>query len=261
MNVHFTNTFYTSQTETDLSEYTVIDVTSRITRNREFMEQHPHFAREISPFYVGPVVSADGVRAEIFEIFWQCGKVYPCHDEGGRPNADYFEWRNYFYSQTECTKDLMRHTCKSIGYEHKDARYFAYFDKDKGEYIPLGYVDARKKVYFPEYAKLIYNTESFRYLKSLVDGGGKVALVDFDACNYNEPCAMKKEYAAYINRCKKDKLSPSLTEADFLEINSLGRLVNSPFMRVGHGCVIKALLQGDIEVVDGGVVDHAGILI
>lgn len=260
MNVHFTNTFYTTQTENDLSEYTVIDVTSRITRNKEFMEQHPRFARELSPFYVGPLTSADGVKAEIFEIFWQCGKVYPCHDDNGKPNAAYFEWRNYFYSQTECTKDLMRHTCKSIGYDHKDARYFAYFDKDKAEYIPLGYVDARKRVYFPEYAKLIYNTESFRYLKSLVDGGKKIALVDFDACNYNEPCAMQKEYIAYVNRCKKDKVTPSLTEADFLKIASLKELVNSPFMKVGHGCVIKALLQGDIEVVDGEVVDHAGIL-
>ncbi|MBR2024810.1 MAG: hypothetical protein IKA02_03255, partial [Clostridia bacterium] len=169
MNVHFTNTFYTSQTENDLSEYTIIDVTSRITRNKEFMEQHPRFAKELSPFYAGPVMSADGVKAEIFEIFWQCGKVYPCHDNNGKPNSDYFQWRNYFYSQTECTKDLMRHTCKSIGYEHKDARYFAHYDKVCGEYIPLGYVDARKKVYFPEYAKLIYNTESFQYLKSLVD--------------------------------------------------------------------------------------------
>ena len=70
MNVYFTNTFYTSQTENDLSEYTVIDVTSRITRNKEFMEEHPRFAREISPFYVGPVTSSDGVKAEIFEIFW-----------------------------------------------------------------------------------------------------------------------------------------------------------------------------------------------
>ena len=31
-------------------------------------------------------------------------------------------------------------------------------------------------------------------------------------------------------------------------------------MKVGHGCVIKALLQGDIEVVNGNVIDHAGIL-
>ena len=261
MNVYFTNTFYTSQTENDLSEYTVIDVTSRITRNKEFMEEHPRFAREISPFYVGPVTSSDGVKAEIFEIFWQCGKVYPCHDNGGKPNEAYFEWRNYFYSQTECTKDLMRHTCKSIGYEHKDARYFAYFDKKKGEYTPLSYVEARKKVYFPEYAKLIYNTESFQYLKSLVESGEKIALVDFDACNYNETCAMQKEYTAYVNKCKKNKTAPTLTEADFLNITSLKELINAPFMKVGHGCVIKALLQGDIEAVDGAVVDRAGILV
>ena len=260
MNVHFTNGFYTSQTECDLSEYTVIDVTSRVTRDKAFMSEHPNFAREISPFYIGPVISSDGVRAEIFEIFWQCGKVYPCHDDGGKPNADYFEWRNFFYSQTECTKDLMRHTCKSIGYEHRDARYFAHFDSKRGEYVALGYVEARKRVYFPEYAKLVYNTESFAYLKSLVQAGRKIALVDFDACNYNEECGMEKEYTAYVNKCKRDHVEPRHTLDDFLEIRSLRQLVNAPFMRVGHGCVIKALLQGDIEVVDGRVIDHAGIL-
>ena len=261
LNVYYTNSFYTTQTENDLGEYMIFDVTSRVTRNKEFMAQHPRFARELSPFYAGPITSADGVKAEIFEIFWQCGKVYPCHDDNGTPNDAYFEWRNYFYSQTECTKDLMRHTCKSIGYEHKDARYFAYFDKEKGDFVPLGYVDARKKVYFPEYAKLIYNTESFQYLKSLVDSGKKIALVDFDACNYNEPCAMKKEYASYLNKCKTNKTVPTLTEADFLKITSLKELINAPFMKVGHGCAIKSLLQGDIEVVDGEVIDHAGILV
>jgi hypothetical protein len=45
-----------------------------------------------------------------------------------------------------------------------------------------------------------------------------------------------------------------------LNITSLKELINAPFMKVGHGCVIKALLQGDIEVVDGEVVDRAGIL-
>ncbi len=261
MNVYFTNSFYTSQTEDDLAAYEIFDVTSRITRNKEFMARHPRFARELSPFYAGPVTSADGVTAHSFEIFWQCGKVYPCHDDNGKPNAAYFEWRNYFYAQTECTKDLMRHTCKSIGYEHKDARYFAHFDRETGEYIPLGYVEARKKVYFPMYAKLIHNTESFQYLKSLVDGGKKIALVDFDACNYNEPCAMRKEYAAYASKCKKNKAAPTLTETDFLRITSLRALVNAPFMKVGHGCVIKALLQGDLEIVDGEVVDRAGILV
>jgi hypothetical protein len=31
-------------------------------------------------------------------------------------------------------------------------------------------------------------------------------------------------------------------------------------MKVGHGCAIKALLQGDIEVVDGEVIDRVGLL-
>jgi hypothetical protein len=260
MNVHFTNTFYTNQTENNLSDYIIFDVTSRVERNKEFMKEHPTFARDLSPFFIGPLVSSDGVKAEIFEIFYQCGKVYPCHDQGGKPNAAYFEWRNYYYSQTDCTKDLMRHTCKSLGYEHKDTLYFAYFDKEKQEYIPLNYVEARKRVYFPEYAKLIYNTESFRYLKSLVDSGKKIALVDFDACNYNEERAMVKQYEAYLNKCKKNKIVPTLTENDFTKIDSLKKLVNCSFMPVGHGCVIKALLQGDIEVVDDEVIDHAGIL-
>ena len=261
MNVHFTNTFYTNQTEEDLGDYMIFDVTSRVERDKAFMEKHPTFAKDLSPFFVGPVTSSDGVTANIFEIFWQCGKVYPCHDDGGTPNADYFEWRNYYYSQTECTKDLMRHTCKSLGYEHKDARYFAYFDKVKNEYLPLNYVEARKKVYFPEYARLVYNTESFKLLKSLVDSGKKIALVDFDACNYNETCAMKKQYEAYVNNCKKDKVTPTLAEDDFLKIKSLKELINTSFMKVGHGCVIKALLQGDLEIVNGEVIDRAGLLV
>ena len=122
-------------------------------------------------------------------------------------------------------------------------------------------MDARKKVYFPEYTKLICNTESFKYLQSLVDSGKKIALVDFDACNYNEECAMKKEYASYINKCKKDKVTPTLTEKDFVGIKSLKDLINAPFMKVGHGCAIKALLQGDIEIKDGEVIDRAGLLV
>jgi hypothetical protein len=71
---------------------------------------------------------------------------------------------------------------------------------------------------------------------------------------------MRKEYVAYINKCKKNKVAPTLTEDDFTNITSLKDLINAPFMKVGHGCVIKALLQGDLEVVDGEVVDRAGIL-
>ncbi len=261
MRLKFDNPFYKEQTENDLSEYMVIDVTSRIASDKAFMAEHPDFAKELSPFFIGPVVSSDGVTAQIFEIFWQCGKVYPCHDSGGQPNAGFFEWRNSFYSQEQCSKELMRHACRSLGYVNRDARYFAYYDSKEGRYLPLNYVEARKKVYFPEYAKLVYNTGSFGFLKSLVDSGQKIALVDFDACNYNEACAMKKQYQAYLNKCKSNGVRLDRTEADFLSIRSMKDLVNCSYLPAGHGCVLKAMLQGDIEVVDGKVVDRAGILV
>ena len=260
MNVFYTNTFFTNQTENNLADYRVIDITSRAERNKEFMKERPTFVKDLSPFYLGPVIGPDGAKANVLEIFWQCGKVYPCHDDNGKPNAEYFVWRDYFYSQPKCSKDLMRHACKSIGYEHKDCRYFAYYDKEKGKYVPLNFVEARKKVYFPEYAKLVCNTESFKWLKSLVDNGEKIALVDFDAYNYNESCAMGKKYEQYVNKCKEEKCTPTIPQSAFLAVRSMKDAINCSFMSAGHGFVIKALLQGDIKVVNGEVIDHAGIL-
>ena len=71
---------------------------------------------------------------------------------------------------------------------------------------------------------------------------------------------MKKQYEAYINQCKKNKIALTLTENDFLSIKSLKDLVNCSFIKVGHSCVIKALLQGDLEVVNNEVFDNVGLL-
>ena len=108
-----------------------------------------------------------------------------------------------------------------------------YFDKDKN-LEKLDYVSSRKKVYIPEYAKLIVNTDSFKYLKELYESGKKLALCDFDAWNYYGP-----------------NLDQDTTIKD---------VVNNPAYKVGHGYVIKMLLQGDIEVVNGEVIDHIGVL-
>ena len=262
MNVKFTNPFYLNQTDNnDLSDYIVIDVTSRVTRDKEFMKEHPCFAKDLSPFFIGPVVSSDGVTAKIFEIFWQCGKVYPCHDNNGKPNEDFFKWRNEFYSKEVCSKELMRHTCKSLGYEHKDTLYFAHFNKDTNSWEALNYVDARKKVYFPEYVKLIYNSDSYKWIKSLVDSGKKVALVDFDAINIYSSSAKAKAYQSYLNKCLKDKRTPRLTEEDFQKLSTLKDLISCPFLAVGHGVAIKSLLDGHLEVINGDVIDHTGILL
>lgn len=261
MNVKFTNTFYLNQTDdNNLSDYVVIDVTSRVERDKEFMKEHPTFAKDLSPFFIGPVVSSDGAKANIFEIFWQCGKVYPCHDNNGKPNEEFFKWRDEFYSKETCSKELMRHSCKSLGYEHKDTLYFAYYNNKTNEWEALNYVQARKKVYFPEYVKLIYNSESYKWIKSLVDSGKKVALVDFDALNIYSKQAKRKAYESYINKCKKDKRTPTLTEQHFLKLDNMKDLISCSYLPVGHSVAIKALLDGDLEVIDGKVIDHTGIL-
>ena len=71
---------------------------------------------------------------------------------------------------------------------------------------------------------------------------------------------MKKKYEQYINKCKKANVEPTISEQDFLSIDSMKKAVDCLFLPCGHGFVIKALLQGDIEVVNGEIIDKGGVL-
>ncbi|MBO5716357.1 MAG: hypothetical protein J6S23_08220 [Clostridia bacterium] len=246
------NSFYTNQCE-NFSDYVFVDCTSR---NKDC-------AKDLSPFYLGPAVGPDGARASTVETLFQCGKVYPCHDDTGTPNEKFFEWRDQMYGKEigELSKEELRHPQRSLGYEASDCLYFPWYDEKIGKYIPLDYVTSRKKVYIPNYARLVSQTETFKQLKKLVNEGEKIALADFDCYNYYSRSAMMKKYESYVNKCKKDRVNPSLTPDDFLNIKTMKDVVNCPFMPAGHAFVIKALLQGDLEVTDSGeVIDHAGLL-
>lgn len=242
----------------DLADFEIVDVTSHNRDNK--------FKSEISPMFIGPLTSPDGVLCNVFEIYWQCAKVYPCHDENGQPNGDYFEWRNRHYAEPKPSlgdkKALkaMRHVNKELGFEHADTLYTAYWDEEKKEYLKLNYVQARKKIYFPEYVKLIYNTDSFKELKAKVDAGKKLALMDFDCFNYYNPDAAARLYKSYENKCKKEHRPASVSLDDYLNIKCMKDMLNCSFLPVGHGVVVKALLQGDLDVVDGKVIDCSGIL-
>jgi hypothetical protein len=138
--------------------------------------------------------------------------------------------------------------------------YWAYWNEDRKEYERLSYLEARKKVYIPEYAKLVANSEAFKWMKSLVDQGEQVALLDFDGFNYYCEEAMKIRYRAYVLKCRKEKRPIVKKEKDFTDIKDMKSAVNFAHTPVGHAFVVKALLQGDIEVVNGQVLDHVGML-
>ncbi|MCQ2136084.1 MAG: hypothetical protein MJY67_04125 [Bacteroidales bacterium] len=214
--------FYTKQCA-DLDERVVFDVTSRNPRK--------DFAEQVSPMCLGPVVTGDGVNAGCFELYWQCSKVYPCHTLLGEPTQDYWEWRKEMFSKnpSDMTTMQKRHPEKKLGAKSRDCMYSIWYNKETGEYERLGYLESRRKEYIVEYAKLVYDTDAFREMKALYDSGKKLALVDFDGYNY-------------YNQGK--------TIVD----------VFNEYRKAGHGFVIKMLLEGDIEVVNGEVIDHVGVL-
>jgi len=260
MDLKYTNSLYVNQLP-DIGDYIVIDVTSRAIKNKKFMEEHPTFVKDLSPLQMGPITGNDGAVASTLEVLYQCSKIYPCHDYNGKPNSEYFKWRNEMFSKPKISKKDMRHTNETLGYSHSDTRYFLHYDKVKKEYIPLNWVDSRKLFYVPTYAKYVVNTESYKWLKSLVDSGKKIALVDFDGLNYYSDNAKIKRYDAYVNKCKKNGYKPKETVNDFLNIKTMNDFYNCTFLSTGHASILKMLLEGDIEVDNNGeVVDKIGVL-
>lgn len=257
MKLLFTNSVYTNQFDENdnPSDYIFVDVTSRNADVR----------KDLSPFFIGPCTSSYGVEFKLFENLWQFSKVYEgnavfnkmltkkssvevpfvASDANGDPTQEWFDICT-FGSQSDIAY-RRPFTGKPLYHYYKNAN---------GQTERLGYVESRKKVYIPEYAKLVYDTPTFKKLKELADNGKKIALVDFDAYNYYNPKAMEKIYAAALKKYG----SLPYTLSDLLNIKTVKDVVNFAGLPAGHGFVIKMLLQDDIQVINGKIVDNAGIL-
>ena len=260
MNLKYTNGWYTSQVEDDLKDYVIVDVTSRVTRDKKMMNDHPSIHKDFSPFFMGPVKTSDGLTAHIFEHFWQASKVFPCHvDDSGEVNEKYLEWRKEWFSKEKVSnKTISRRPHKLLGYEDGDCLYSVLYEN--GTYKHLNYVEARKKIYIKEYAKLVAKTDSFKWLKDLYNKGQKIALVDFDGYNFYSSKAKEKLYNSYLNKCKKNKIIPTHSLQEFLDINDIKDAINCGFTPAGHSFIIKMLLEKDLEVVGDEVIDNIGVL-
>lgn len=156
--------------------------------------------RELSPFYLGPVPLYNGNTAVCMENAWQYAKVYADHvDAAGEPSEAYWAWAN-------------------DGWRRPAVRY----PKGKGAKPlyslwageKLGYLDARKHIYWPLYRDSVKQTAGYQRLKEL-HAVGPVTLFDFDG--YEAPAAW-----------------------------SLRDVANHPGRPMGHAFVLKAmLLYGD----------------
>lgn len=132
--------------------------------------------RNFSPFLLGPVKLYKGapcLYAENVENAWQYSKVYSKFlDEGGNITNEYFNWAKRGWKKRSAVRYPMGKGA---------APEFSFWGGEK-----LGYIEARKRIYFPIYAKAVKKTEAFKKLKAQYDSGINITLWDFDGYNHLE---------------------------------------------------------------------------
>ena len=169
------------------------------TTSRSPNQQH----RQLSPFYLGPCELYGGYSSKNMENAWQFAKVYREHaDENGDPTEDYWRWAENGWNDSRAHRYPMG--------KGKVPMYSLW----KGR--KLDYIEARKEIYIPLYAKAVLKTEAYRVLKSTYESGQTIALKDFDG---------------YY---RKDK--------------SWEEVINDPSRKMGHAFVLAMLLEGYIKL-------------
>lgn len=168
----------------------VVNTTSRST----------NWSKGLSPFILGPVDLYGGYVAQNVENAWQYSKVYPLYvDVDGTPSPQYFEWAKEGWANPRAVRYPMG---KGAVPE------YSWWDGEKYDYV-----EARKKIYIPLYAKAVYKSSAFWQVKELADKRD-IYLWDFDGYNHHE------------------------------ERMTLKQVVNCPTKKMGHAFVIAMLLEG-----------------
>lgn len=150
--------------------FEVINTTSHDTQN---------FGIQFSPFTLGPIELYEGLYARNMENAWQFSKVYPEYaDENKNPLPVYFSWAKKGW------KDNFAHRYPNGKGSIPLYSYWKLKNGQSWEEVRWGYVQARKNIYFPLYAKAIIQTSAFQILKQRLVNGEKIALWDFDGYDH-----------------------------------------------------------------------------
>lgn len=167
----------------------VIDVTSNSQT----------FGRELSPFLLGPVEMYADYTSNTMENAWQFCKVYRRFTKDDEPADAYWEWAKRGWSDDAPHKYPMGRLSIPL---------YSLWDGRK-----LDYIQARKDIYVPLYAKAARNTNAYRLLVNRIE---KFDVILFDYDSYNiETRGMTMEQA-----------------------------LNDKTRRFGHGMVLKMMLDG-----------------
>jgi hypothetical protein len=129
----------------------------------------------LSPFRLGPVPLYGGRVATCLENAWQYCKLYPEHaDADGEPTAAYWAWATAGWANPAAQRFPMGRGRVPLCTLWDGAR--------------LGYIEARKRVYAPLYARAVVQTASFGHLRREYEAAqardGHLVLLDFDGWDH-----------------------------------------------------------------------------
>ena len=144
------------------------------------------WSRGLSPFFVGPIELYDGRVAANMENAWQFTKVYPVHVEDDQVLQLYWDWAEKGWASNRACRYPMGKGAKPV---------FSLWDGER-----LTYVEARKKIYIPCYAKAVAKTSAFQQLKEMYESFGQISLWDFDAYDHR---AMGMSWRDVVNSSER----------------------------------------------------------
>ena len=155
--------------------------------------------KELSPFIL------PAPPAKNFENLWQFSKVYKKNimPIDGYPDASWYKWRDAGYANPRAVRYPMG---KGAIPE------YSLWDNER-----LGYIEARKRIYAPEYAKNVVSTNSYKRLLGTYQSRDDLILLDYDAYDHQA-------------------LGMSLKD-----------VINNPNKKMGHAFVLIMMLTGELE--------------
>lgn len=175
-------------------------------------------ASTLSPFKVGPVFDKHDkdLKAEFFENRWQYGKMWPTAGHisaDGTPTPKWFEFRSKGYKSRKAKRRPLPK--KEFGFATK-----SYYNGRLH-----GYVESRKAIYVPEYRDLISSASAVKEMKSMLNDGESILILDNDAppkTKWPEGREMTQEL--------------------------WNEMIEDAELPFGHGYVVAALIAGNIDM-------------
>lgn len=159
----------------------------------------------LSPFMIGPCDLYGGHQSRNVENGWQYAKLYLSYANGQEPSQAYWDWAVAGWANPKAIRYPMGKGAVPLG---------AWWDGRL-----LGYIEARKRIYTPLYAKAVMRTASFEQLKDMAKKGD-IWLRDFDGYDHVA-------------------LGMSLTN-----------VLNTTSRKMGHAFVLAMLLTNDPALVE-----------